>query len=203
MAAAKQDAAKQGGAAQRGGAQPARRRRPGKNASARLVFGVLALPLVGVLFPTCLVLGAGMVPTALAFLFDRGREKYLVLSVAMLNFCGILPAVAELWARGQSISSAAATLADPLAWVIAYGAAALGWLLHMGMPPIVSVYYEQLTKTRIRQLAQQQKTLVEIWGEDVKLEAKSEAAAAERPKDKSSRSEASSPQLDKASVLGL
>ncbi|MGF1609431.1 MAG: hypothetical protein ACFCUQ_08550 [Kiloniellales bacterium] len=203
MAAVEQGAAKPGTAKRAGAAKPKLQPRAGMNASAKLIIGVLGLPLVGVLFPTCLVLGAGMLPTALAFLFDRGREKYLVLTIAMTNFCGILPAVTELWARGQSLGSAAATLADPLHWVMAYGAATVGWLLHMGMPPIISVYYEQLTRTRVRQLAQQQKRLVDTWGEDVKLEAKSEAAAEEKLKRKSGPTLEPRSELDASEVLGL
>lgn len=202
MAAVEQDAAGSGTAKPAGKAKPARRRIR-MNASTKLFVGVLGLPMVGVLFPTCLVLGAGMLPTALSFLFDRGREKYLALTIGMTNFCGILPAVAELWARGQSLSSAGASLADPLHWVMAYGAATIGWLLHMGMPPIISVYYEQLTKTRIRQLAQKQKHLVELWGEDVKLEAKAAAAAEEKAKGKSGPTLEPRPDLDPAEVLGL
>lgn len=184
-------------------AQSAAPRRGGNKAPLKLMLGLLALPIMAVLLPTCLVLGACMLPTALAFLFDRYRERYLVLSVAMLNFCGALPAVADLWARGQSLSGAVETLADPLSWLMAYGAGGVGWLLHAGMPPIVSVYNEQLTKTRVRQLALQQKSLVETWGEEVKQEAKSEALAAEQSLTESERAPKKPAEIDPASVLGL
>lgn len=138
------------------------------NATAKALIAILALPLAGVLFPTCLVLAVCMAPTAVSFLFDRGREKYLVISTAMLNFCGTLPAVAELWAAGQTLTAAAQSLADPLAWMMAYGAAGTGWLLHLGMPPIVAAYHARASEARIRHLMLRQTTLVEAWGEDVK-----------------------------------
>lgn len=183
--------------------QARRKLRPGgMSAALKGLAALLALPLAGVLFPTCLLLGAGMLPTAISYLFDRSREKYLVISVAMLNFCGILPAVAELWARGQTLTAAGEALADPLAWVMAYGAGAVGWLLHVSLPPIVKVYYERATEVRLRQLTLERKALVETWGEDVK-QAEDSPAAADSRSAKSDGSKPAAPKYNPAEVLGL
>lgn len=147
--------------------------------SAKAVMGVSALPLLGILFPTCMVLGAGMAPTFAAYLFDRSREKYQALAVGMLNFCGCLPAVAELWARGHSLQSALETLGSPMTWLFAFGAAAIGCLIHVGMPPIVAAYYAHASESRLRDLLIKQKELIEVWGEEVQAQAKAAAESGE------------------------
>jgi len=134
---------------------------------AKLVLAVSALPLVAVTLPSCLVLGVAMVPSAVAFLVDRTREKYLAISVTMLNFCGAVPALAELWSYGQSMVVAKSIAFAPLSLLVAYGAAAVGWLIHMGMAPIIAAYNRMASETRVRSLRRRQKRLIEAWGDEV------------------------------------
>lgn len=179
----------------------------GLSPSAKAVLAVSALPLLGILFPTCVVIGAGMLPTFAAYLFDRSRDKYLALTVGMLNFCGSLPAVADLWARGHSLSSAVQTLGEPMTWLFAYGGAMIGWLIHLGMPPIVSGYYAHASETRLRDLLIKQKELTEIWGEDVRAQAEANAESGQgtNPGDDPASSPADRPvpEGERAAILGL
>ena len=190
-------------------ARPARKaatRRKSLSPSAKAVLAVSALPLLGILFPTCVVMGVAMLPTFSAYLFDRSRDKFLALTVGMLNFCGSLPAVAELWARGHSLPSAVQTLGEPMTWLLAYGAAGIGWLIHLGMPPIVSSYYAHASETRLRDLRIKQKELAEIWGEEVRAQAEANAEAGVPGGDPAGDGDPAGrpvPEGERAAILGL
>ena len=143
------------------GAPAKRRRRPG------LVTAVLMLPALGFLLPSCMVLLSGMVPTLVACLVDRTRGRHLTVTVALMNFCGTLPALAELWSLGQSFEAARVLAFHPFHWLASYGAAGLGWIIYLAIPPVLAVYYARATHTRIEALRREQAALVEAWGEDV------------------------------------
>lgn len=145
--------------------QPAAKR-SGLSLAAKLVLAVSALPLIAVTLPSCFVLSIAMVPSLVAFVADRSRDKYLALSVAMLNFCGAVPALVELWTHGQSMSMAKSIAFAPLSLLVAYGAAAVGWLIHIGMLPIINAYSRMSSETRIRGLRRKQKRLIEVWGDE-------------------------------------
>lgn len=133
----------------------------------RLAWLVLLLPLLAVLLPTCLVLGAMMLPTLCALLVDRARGRYLTITVGLLNFCGALPAVADLWLEGQGLGAALDELRDLLAWLMAYGSAAVGWAIYWMTPPLVASYYALATNGRLQALRRRQKALGEQWGDGV------------------------------------
>ena len=129
----------------------------------KILLGLLALPLL----PCLIVLAMGLAPTLCARIMDRSRAKELTLTIGLPNLCGCLPALVRLWSSGQTFSAAWEVLADPFVWASAFGAAALGWLIYLMMPPLVAVYYATNSQARQRNLKALQKTLIEIWGEDV------------------------------------
>src|SRR3546814_11322315 len=47
-----------------------------------------------------------LAPTWVAYITDRSRDKHLGIAVGMLNFAGTLPAIIDLWTRGQSHQTA-------------------------------------------------------------------------------------------------
>ena len=102
----------------------------------KALLGLVALPLL----PSLAVLAAGMAPTLVALVADRGRGKFLTLSIGLPNFCGCLPALVQLWSRGQGFSAAGEVLADPMVWATAFGGAGLGWLVCMAMPALAAAY---------------------------------------------------------------
>ena len=165
-------------AAQQQSKKPAQAKRRGLSTTTKMVLGVSALPLLGVLLPTLIVLVPFMLPSISAFVFDRSREKFLAITVGMPNVCGTLPALGTLWATGQSFSSASLVLGDVMFWLIAYAAAAMGWFLHGALPPFMAGYYQQASRARILHLQRKQKTLVETWGEDVSQTGVPQAKAA-------------------------
>lgn len=128
---------------------------------------ILLLPLLVVLSPTVLVLAVAMLPTLTAVLVDRSPEKHLALSVGFLNFCGALPAVADLWFLGQTLAVATNLIQEASVWLAAYGMAALGWLIYMVLPPAAGAYLAKLSESRIRALRRNQQSLVDAWGDEV------------------------------------
>jgi hypothetical protein len=142
-----------------------RRRKAG--AGRVLITGILLLPVIAVLFPTCMVLASGMVPTVVAYLVDRSRAKFLTLTVGMMNFCGTLPGIVELWQHWQSYDVAGRIATDPFFWAFAYTAAGVGWLIFLSLPPILGSFYSVVTDRRVAGLRKRQSALVDAWGEEV------------------------------------
>ncbi len=132
-----------------------------------IVTGILLLPVVAVLFPTCVVLLAGMAPSIVAYFVDRTQGKYLAITVALMNFCGNLPGLTRLWQEGQSLEAGMRLAADPLHWLVSYGAAGGGWIIYLTVPPILSVYYSSISAKRIDDLKRKQAQLIDTWGSEV------------------------------------
>jgi hypothetical protein len=128
---------------------------------------IFALPILAVLLPSLLVLSVCLLPTLGAYAADRYRDKALAVTVGLLNLCGALPALGELWSKGQTMAAAGQVLGDVFLWLVAYGAAGVGWLIFMMMPPLVSAYYTFSGTARADELRRRQETLVEVWGQEV------------------------------------
>lgn len=128
---------------------------------------ILLFPFAALLLPTTLVFATMMGPTFVAYITDRSREKHLAITVGLLNFAGTLPAIIDLWTRGQSHQAAMDLIGDVFVWVIAYGAAFVGWGIFAIMPSFVGSYFRMTTQTRIHGLVRQQKALIAEWGHEV------------------------------------
>jgi hypothetical protein len=167
--AAARPAARAAGAA--GGSPPAG---PPVAAPARPAKRVgLTVPLIGltviglVLLPTTVVLLAGMIPTLVAWIIDREEEKYAPITVGVMNLCGVLPGLLDLWKSGHRLGVATDLLMDPFTLLWAFGAASVGWAIHLGIPPLVGLWHAWRTKTRIDELEDRKSRLVAEWGREI------------------------------------
>lgn len=133
----------------------------------KALLGLLALPLAALVLPSLMILAIGLVPSCVALIADRSRERYLAVTVALPNACGCLPALADLWALGQTYSNAQIVLSDPVGWAAAIGGAGVGWLIYLAAPSIAAVYYASAGRLREQALKRLQKTLIETWGEEI------------------------------------
>lgn len=135
--------------------------------------GGLTVPLIGLtvlamaVLPTTIVLAVGMIPTLVAWIVDRDEEKYAPITVGVMNLCGVLPGLLELWQTGHTIGRASALVIDPYVLLWAFGAASVGWAIHMGLPPLVGLWHVWRTKGRIAELEDRQKQLVAEWGKAI------------------------------------
>ncbi len=128
---------------------------------------VSLLPLAALTLPTLIVVGLGLLPTVSAAIFERGSRKSLAATVGMLNLTGCLPLVVDLWSHGQSFAAIRLVLGDTMPWMIAYGAAGLGWLLYYATPPFIATYLAVVSETRVRVFRLSQRKLAELWGEEI------------------------------------
>src|SRR3546814_15945724 len=94
-----------------------------------------------------------MAPTWVAYITDRSRDKHLGITVGMLNFAGTLPAIIDLWTRGQSPQTAMLLIGDVFVWALAYGAAFAGRGLFAVLPTLVGSFYRMTPDPRLKGLA--------------------------------------------------
>lgn len=127
--------------------------------------GAMALLIFSL--PTVIVLAFGMLPSIAAYVIDQTRERYATFCVASINFCGVFPYLMDLWFGNHTLYEATNIMADVFALFIMFGAAAIGWAIFLGMPPIISSFLSVIAQQRVNTLRSQQKTLIEEWGEAV------------------------------------
>ncbi len=137
----------------------------------RLPLLLIILVLAAVLMPSAILLAVLMVPSLVVYVIDRNPHRYFTVTISLPNFCGALPALMELWQRGQTFDGAFSAIADPWNMMIAYGAAGLGWVLYLGTPIFVSSYLNISTEGKIKSIRRYQDDLIEAWGEGVKQSA--------------------------------
>ena len=133
----------------------------------KVVLAVVLAPFAGVLLPSLTLLLMGMLPTLAAAVAERSRDRHLVVTVGLINFCGCVPLLVELWSLGQSFHVIGTVISDAYGWLVAYSAAGLGWLIYLMMPPFVATYYKVVTEANLRTLKGTQRKLVETWGEEI------------------------------------
>lgn len=131
------------------------------------LFILMMVPVVLVFMPTAIVVMIGMVPTMVAWAIDRGSPKLAPLTVGLLNFCGVLPFLISLWTKNHTIIGAVKVIADPVAWLVMYAAAGIGWGFYYGIPPAVVNFQVLRAEMRIESLRKILRELVEEWGQEV------------------------------------
>lgn len=128
---------------------------------------LLIIPAALIVLPTTILFGVGMIPTIVAYVVDRDPDKSAPITVGGLNFCGCMPFAIDLWKHQHTIGAAAKVFADPLAWLVMYSAAAVGWGLYYGIPPLVAGMEVTRAEKRVEVLKQKKVALVQEWGPDV------------------------------------
>ena len=130
---------------------------------------IICLVPLGLLFlPLTVVFCVGMMPTLAAYILDPDREKAAPLTVGVVNFAGTIPYLMRAIHAGRTIDGAIQILSDPLAWIIMYSAAAVGWGIYYGIPPIVSTLMAIRAQLEINSAQAKQAELLEAWGEEIK-----------------------------------
>ncbi|MBY6265507.1 hypothetical protein EI613_26825 [Azospirillum sp. 412522] len=138
-----------------------------KKKGGALTLILLIVPAALIVLPTTILFGIGMIPTIVAYVIDRDPDKSAPITVGGLNFCGCMPFAIDLWKHQHTIGAAAKIFADPLAWLVMYSAAAVGWGLYYGIPPMVAGMEITRAEKRVEVLKQKKVALVQEWGPDV------------------------------------
>ncbi len=117
--------------------------------------------------PTVLLLIFGMLPSSVAYITDRSKEKYSAFCIAAMNFTGVFPYMMELWSMGHTLSDSVQILTNVFALFVMYGSAGFGWALFSSITPVVSTVLATFHSSRISTLRSTQRTLISEWGEGV------------------------------------
>jgi hypothetical protein len=128
-----------------------------------------------VFFPTTLLLAAGMLPTLVAAIVERDNSRAAPLTVGPANLCGVMPFLLPLWLKDHSLAAVTDLLRDPVTWLVMYGAAAAGWVIYYGVPPLVASLVMARIQARINDLETANEELIEQWGRAVAGETEGEA----------------------------
>ena len=139
-----------------------------KKASLALIW--VPLTLVGAVIislASVILIFFGMLPTLVALIIDRTRQKYSVFCVGGMNFSGVFPYLLDLWAGEHTVGSAMEILTNVFSLLLMYGAAGFGWAIYVAVPPVVGGFLTVMAQRRVGQLRRDQKELIEEWGEDV------------------------------------
>jgi hypothetical protein len=138
-----------------------------KKKGGALTLILLIVPAALIVLPTTILFGIGMIPTIVAYVIDRDPDKSAPITVGGLNFCGCMPFAIDLWKHQHTIGAAAKVFADPLSWLVMYSAAAVGWGIYYGIPPMVAGMEVTRAEKRVEVLKQKKVALVQEWGPDV------------------------------------
>lgn len=155
------------GRAKGGKAKSARAGRRRGGGIAFVVVGLAVFALMLFATPAFIILVVGMVPALVATIVDREPGRNATIAVSATNLAGVVPFVIELVVERASMADAIAMATDLFVVAMMYGAAAIGWVLVLGMPKVAAVYIAVTTQARIQSMRREQQLLVEEWGPDV------------------------------------
>ena len=144
-----------------------------------LVLLALAIAAAGMLWlASTIVIVAGLIPTIVAYIYDRDPEKYAPMIVGSLNLCGVLPVLISLWQGGHTMEMVGQVLASPLNWLIMYTAAGAGWVLYFTVPPLLGAYLAARHEGEVKRHKDRMRELRVEWGNDIALTPEALMAAA-------------------------
>jgi len=140
---------------------------------AKIIGYFLAPLLVFIGYPTLMVACGGMLPTLVAFIVDNRKERYAARTVGYLNSAGVFIVCLDMWGGDHTWQHALDLLAQPINYLIMFGAAAVGWVLYFIIPPITNAYLAIHNDLRMKSLNSDQEKLVKEWGTGVRRNAPS------------------------------
>jgi len=139
-----------------------------KRGRSNLTWILLVLTFLVVLAgPTMILLLLGMLPTLVALIIDRTKQKSNSLCVGSINFIGVFPYIIGLWGGINDFTAAFTIVGDIFNLLVMYSAAAFGWFLFLTMPSIISSFVLVLQQRKVAQLRGEQKDLIDEWGAEV------------------------------------
>jgi hypothetical protein len=128
---------------------------------------LLTFPAALIVLPTTILFVIGMAPTIVAYIVDRDPGKSAPIIVGGPNFCGCMFFAIDLWKHHHNVMGALKIFSDPMAWLVMYGAAAVGWAFYYAIPPAIAGAEIMRAENRIEALKQAKVALVQEWGPDV------------------------------------
>ena len=131
---------------------------------------VTMLVLFGALFPfilpTVVLVMVGMLPTLVALITDKDRDKSGAAAVAAMNAAGVVPFVMDLWVQGQTMADTFHILRDSTTWLVMLGTAGVGQLILISIPPFMTTMSLLGMESRLTTLKSNLDQLKTNWGND-------------------------------------
>ncbi len=129
---------------------------------------VVALFLGAFVFlPTTIMLVVGMLPTFVAGIVDKTKEKVKALTVGFMNFAGCFPFWLEMVTTSHTREVAVGFISQPMTLVIMYSAAAMGYMIEWAVTGIVSNVMVQKGERRLDYIDKRFEELERKWGREV------------------------------------
>ncbi|MGY8956085.1 MAG: hypothetical protein ACKVJT_03375 [Alphaproteobacteria bacterium] len=150
-------------------AKPKQAAKPAKKKSAGstyilTILGLILVSLIVFAAPAFVLFLIGIVPAFVAAIIDREPGRNATIAVTATNLAGVAPFVVELLIAGPTMVRAMGMASDIFILATMYGAAAIGWVLVLGMPKVAAVYISVSNETRVQAMLREQSRLVEEWG---------------------------------------
>ncbi len=144
------------------------KRRKGKKQSRWLHTMLVGLILLSIVFlSSAVVLFIGLLPMFVAFFVDRSKKKTKAITVGAMNIAGCVPFLMELWTSGGTMETALSIIFDPMAIIVIYAAAGIGYLIDWTATIMIANLLYQRGVARKDTIEKRQKELIERWGEEV------------------------------------
>lgn len=139
----------------------------GPSTTGYIALGLFLMASV-LLLPFALLIAVGMLPTMMAALVDNRAERNITLTVGIMNLCGIVPSLVQLWQHGPTIVNAIAMIGNPVGLMMMFAGAAFGWLLVFAMPPLIGYVISVKAADTIIRLEQRMQQLRQVWGDSLR-----------------------------------
>ena len=108
-----------------------------------------------------------MIPTFVALIVDRSKERLKSYTIGFLNFAGAFPFLMDIITPEHTIDYAIIIASQPLTIAIIYAAAAMGHLINWAVVGIIANILVQKGQKRLSTIQKRQATLKERWGPEV------------------------------------
>jgi hypothetical protein len=155
------------------------KKKPRSMGGKQILFVVMMMLII--IWPTACLLLPAMLPTLVALVTDRDREKALALTIGATNFAGILPFILQLWQMGQIFDNALKLMHNPMTWFFPLAGAGVGYVIYTIVPGFVATVMAGTAGGRVARMLSNQEELKRIWGPDVATDKQFDAYGNEKP----------------------
>ncbi len=142
-----------------------KKRKKGSSWTHIMLAGIILLSIV--FLSSAVILFIGLLPMFVAFFADRSKKKTKAITVGAMNVAGCVPFLMELWMADGSMAKALSIILDPMAVIVIYAAAGVGYLIDWAVTVVVASLLYQRGVARQEAIEKRQKELKERWGEEV------------------------------------
>lgn len=111
---------------------------------------------------------AAMLPSIAVIFADRAPHKCASATICTFNLMGVVPYLKVLWLAPSFNSGAKDVIADPIAWIIIYSTAFLGFVIYLTLPAAIARLYVVKANMRIAKLVDHRNQICSEW--DIKLD---------------------------------